>query len=109
MAYGRATCARLLKFRALLAKDPWLHAPIRSRLATRPNGAQQRVEAATFMAYAIRSLIVHGQWARAREAHRREARAAESWLWQLVEREIELRLVSSRLEPVKTGATAVSR
>jgi hypothetical protein len=109
IGYGKATCVRLLKYRPLLANDPWLYRAVRSRLAARPRGPQQRVEAATFMSYAIRSLIVHGQWARAREGHRREARAAESWLWQLLEREIELRLVGSRLEPVKTGATAVSR
>lgn len=109
MAYGRATCSRLLKFRAQLANDPWLYRAVRLRLVARPSGAQMRVEAATFMSYAIRSLIVHGQWARARERHRREARAAELWLWQLVEREIELRLIGFRLPAVKTGATAVSR
>lgn len=61
----------------------------------------QRVRVATLAAYAIRSKIVHGQWARNRDDRRAEADAAEQWLWQLVEREVEIRLTDMRLDPIQ--------
>jgi hypothetical protein len=56
---------------------------------------------ATVLAYAIRSEIVHGQWPRFLDDRRLEAGAAEGWLWQLVEREIEMRLAGQRLDVVR--------
>jgi hypothetical protein len=68
-----------------------------------------RGRVATVAAYAVRSLIVHGQWARFRVDRRREAGAAEAWLWQILEREIELRIAGRRLHPIQVvGSTTVS-
>jgi len=64
------------------------------------------VRVASAIAYAFRSKIVHGQWARFREDHRLEAGAATQWLWQLLEREIELRLTGRRLEPLRAAGAA---
>lgn len=44
-------------------------------------------------------------WARFRDDRRLEAGAAESWLWQLLEREIELRLAGRRLEAIRAVGT----
>lgn len=61
---------------------------------------------ATAIAYAFRSTIVHGQWARFREDHRLEAGTAEQWLWQLLEREVELRVAGRRLKPLRAAGSA---
>jgi len=105
---GSGASRVLLRHRAELFRDPWLHTGVKRRLGQPPKGIQERVETATVAAYAIRSLIVHGRWARAREDRRNEARAAESWLWQLLEREIELRLMGSRLPPIASPGAAFS-
>ena len=107
-ARGASTCSQLLAYRSTLAIDPWLHGSVRKRLQSKAKTSQERVEAATVLAYAIRSKIVHGQWARTREDRRSEAGAAEAWLWQLVERELELRLVGSRLPAVRSPGAAFS-
>jgi hypothetical protein len=103
---GSGACRVLLRHRPALLRDPWLYAAVKLRLSNPPKTTQERVEVATVVAYAIRSLIVHGRWARAREDRRAEARAAESWLWQLLEREIEHRLVGSRLPPIGSPGAA---
>lgn len=99
---GRPVLARLLRFRRKFAHDPWLHERVRLRLQSSPKSAADRVATATVLAYAIRSKIVHGQWARSRNERRLEAGAAEGWLWQLVEREVEMRLAGKRLDVVRT-------
>ena len=96
----------LLSFRRQLARDPWLHEPVRRRLEAPPRSDGDRVLAATVLAYAIRSKIVHGQWARFRDDRRREAGAAERWLWQLLEREIEVRVAGRRLDAVRPVGAA---
>lgn len=98
---GAKHCRQLLSYRSDLARDLWLHRPVRAALQTTPSRASERVEVATFVAYAIRCKIVHGQWARTRDARRLEAGAAERWLWQLLEREMELRLMGARLVPIR--------
>jgi hypothetical protein len=108
-ARGRPVLARLLRFRGRLARDPWLHEPVRRRLQSSPRSRADRVAMATVLAYAIRSEIVHGQWSRFRDDRRLEAGAAEGWLWQLVEREIEMRLAGQRLDVVRAvGAGTIS-
>lgn len=94
-------CQQLLGYRGGLARDAWLHPPIRTALRAKPSTAAERVRVATLVAYAIRGKIVHGQWARTRDDRRLEAGAAERWLWQLLEREIELRLTGGRLDPIR--------
>jgi hypothetical protein len=92
---------QLLGYRSSLARDAWLHRPIRTVLQAKPSDAAERVRAVTVVAYAIRCKIVHGQWARTRDDRRLEAGAAERWLWQLMEREIELRLTGNRLDSIR--------
>ena len=100
---------RLLAFRRQLARDPWIHESIRRRLEPTPRTGADRVVVATVLAYAVRSKIVHGQWARYRDDRRLEAGAAEKWLWQLLEREVELRLVGRRLDArVPDGAVRIN-
>jgi hypothetical protein len=98
---GAKACPLLLRYRTTLARDPWIHPALRMSLQARPSTAAKRVEVATLVAYAIRCKIAHGQWARIRDDRRVEAGAAERWLWQLVEREIELRLTGGRLTPIR--------
>ena len=94
-------CMQLLSYRSDLAGDTWFHRSVRAALATEPSNSSERAEVATIMAYAIRCKIVHGQWARTRNDRRIEAGAAERWLWQLVEGEIEVRLTGNRLVPIR--------
>jgi hypothetical protein len=98
---GAKHCGQLFSYRSELAQDQWLHRPVRAALQTEPATALERVKVATVVAYAIRCKIVHGQWARTRNDRRIEAGAAERWLWQLIEREIELRLTRGRLAPIR--------
>jgi hypothetical protein len=98
---GAKHCGQLLSYRSELARDQWLHAPVRAALQTEPSTAFERVKVATVVAYAIRCKIVHGQWARTRNDRRIEAGAAERWLWQLIEREVECRLTGGRLPPIR--------
>jgi hypothetical protein len=105
-ARGASVIDALLLHRPALAADSWLYPPVRARLARPPTTAAERVATATVAAYAIRSKVVHGQWARARDTRRSEARAAEAWLWQLLEREIEHRLVGGRLPFVRSATSA---
>jgi hypothetical protein len=104
---GQGICAQLLAFRRQLAHDSWLYQAVRKRLQARPRSRQQKLVVATVLAYAIRSLIVHGRWARANPEHRVAARAAEAWLWQMLERSIEDRVVGTRLPYVRSPATAL--
>lgn len=98
---GAKHCRQLLRYRSKLAHDSWLRPGVRAFLQAKPSRAADRVEVAAVVAYAIRCKIVHGQWARTRDDRRIEARAAERWLWQLLEREIELRLTGARLSPIR--------
>jgi hypothetical protein len=99
---------RLLSFRRQLAKDTWIRESVRRRLEPTPRSGADRAVVATVVAYAVRSKIVHGQWARYRDDRRLEAGAAENWLWQLLEREVELRLVGRRLDArVPDGAPPI--
>jgi len=93
-------CGRLLRYRARMASDPWLYEKVRSALSRKPLTRLDRVRSATVVCYAVRCKIVHGEWARSRNGHRTEARAAEQWLWQLLEREVEVRLMGARLNPI---------
>ncbi len=104
---GQDACAQLLALRGGLARDTWLYEAVRKRLKTRPQSRQQKLSVATVLAYAIRSLIVHGRWTRANREHREAARAAETWLWQLLERAIEYRVVGDRLPYLRSPATAL--
>jgi hypothetical protein len=52
----------------------------------------------TIVAYAARSAVVHGHWARMTEQRRPLILAAEKWLWNMLERELELRLIGHRLD-----------
>jgi hypothetical protein len=106
-ARGAKHCRQLLSYRSDLAHDPWFHRPVRAALQTEPSKASERVELSTVVAYAIRCKIVHGQWARTRNDRRIEAGAAERWLWQLLEREIELRLTGDRLAPIRAIASTM--
>jgi hypothetical protein len=98
---GAKTCAQLLRYRDTMSHDSWLRPGLRAALQRRPSTAAERVEVATLVAYAIRCKIAHGQWARIRDDRRTEAGAAERWLWQILEREIELRLMGTRLAPIR--------
>lgn len=100
-ARGSKVCQQLLSYRSGLARDPWVHPPYRTALSAKPSTAQERVRVATIVAYVIRSKLAHGQWARVRDDRRPEAGAAERWLWQLLEREVEIRLTGSRLEAIR--------
>ncbi|MGD0862762.1 MAG: hypothetical protein ABSA21_08355 [Candidatus Limnocylindrales bacterium] len=104
-ARGSKPYRRLLGYRGRLARDPWLYLPVRSALLTEPSTAIERVRVATVVSYAIRCKIAHGQWARNRDDRRLEAGAAERWLWQLLEREVEIRLAGSRLDPIRALGT----
>ncbi len=63
---------------------------------------------ATVVAYAARSAVVHGHWARFPDSRRPHARAAEEWLWNVVEREIERTLVATRLPQVRMRLQTVT-
>jgi hypothetical protein len=98
---GAKTCAQLLRYRNTLAHDSWLRPGLMTAFQRKPSTAAERVEVVTLVAYAIRCKIAHGQWARIRDDRRAEAGAAERWLWQVLEREIELRLTGGRLAPIR--------
>jgi len=98
---GAKSCPQLLRYRNTLARDPWFRPWLRTAFQTKPSTGAERVEVATLIAYAIRCKIAHGQWARFRDDRRVEAGAAERWLWQLLEREMELRLMGARLVPIR--------
>jgi hypothetical protein len=106
VARGDPVLRRLLSFRSRLARDTWFYPPVRQRLAQSTRSNLGRVRVATTIAYAVRCKIVHGQWARFRDDHRLEAGAAERWLWQLLEREVELRVTGGRLEPLRAAGAA---
>jgi hypothetical protein len=98
---GAKTCAQLLRYRNTFARDSWIRSGLQAALQRKPSTAAERVELATLVAYAIRCKIAHGQWARVRDDRRAEAGAAERWLWQILEREVELRLTGRRLDPIR--------
>lgn len=100
---------RILTYRARLARDPWLHAPVVNQLLVPPTSDRDRARVATVASYAVRSMIVHGQWARFRDDRRLEAGAAAAWFWQILEREMELRLAQRRLDAIRVvGSTTIS-
>jgi hypothetical protein len=108
-AHWTKEARRILTYRARLARDPWLHSPIRQHLLASPTNDFDRMHVATVAAYAVRSVIVHGHWARFRDDRRLEAGAAAAWLWQILEREMELRVVGRRLDPIRVvGSTQIS-
>jgi hypothetical protein len=108
-AHWTKEARRILSYRARLARDPWLHPPVRQHLLASPTNDGDRVRVATVAAYAVRSMIVHGQWARFRDDRRLEAGAAAAWFWQILEREMELRLAGRRLDPIPVvGSTQIS-
>jgi len=98
---GAKSCRQLLRYRNTLARDSWFRPWLTTAFQTKPSTGAERVELTTLVAYGIRCKIAHGQWARIRNDRRVEAGAAERWLWQLLEREIELRLTGGRLAPIR--------
>ena len=100
---------QLAAARTTITEDDWFAAGIRSLLAERPRSSLRQLQAATVIAYAARSAIAHGHWARVSAAPLRALKDAESWLWNLVEREIELTLFRVRLPAVVAGPSVTFR
>jgi hypothetical protein len=93
----------------VIADDPWFRPGVRSLLRERPPSSLGQLQAATVIAYAARSAIAHGHWARIAAVPRTAVKYAESWLWNLVERELEDRLFARRLPPVHRGQAVTTR
>lgn len=94
----------LLVHRREVARDPWFHAPVQALVASRPRKQVDQMRAATVLAYAARSAVAHGHWARALDRVRPMFMEAEKWLWCLVEREFESAVIGKRLPPWRPGA-----
>jgi hypothetical protein len=92
--------------RSLVRRDRWFHARIREALTGRTRSVERQMQMATVFAYAFRSAIAHGHWSAIPE-RRAHALACEEWLWNLVERALEQRLLGTRLPRVRahSGST----
>ena len=58
------------------------------------------MHAATVVAFLTRTAVAHGHWPLGGGGHRSECRAAEDWMWNLIESGVESRLTGQRLPQV---------
>lgn len=93
-----------------LGHDRWLRQGLRSRLVLTSRSRRQRLHVAVLVAYALRSMVVHGQFGYMRDADRIPTHHAAQLTWQLVERLIELEVLGARQKPMQAlTARAITR
>lgn len=107
---GSAAISGLLAHARRLRRDQWLRDGLRKRLVAGSRSHHRRLEVAALSAYAVRSLVVHGQWGYLQDADRIPTHHAAQLTWQMVERAIEMELLGGRQDAIQAiTARAITR
>lgn len=90
-------------------RDPWYMPGVRGYLESQSRKKAPMMATATAIAFASRSAVAHGHWARVADDQRPVARLAEDWLWTLVQRGVELQLLGRQAPSIKAiGRSSVT-